>query len=491
MQERFEAEAPLAIVDCVSTDSPPSRPPRLLVVDDSRTVRSVVRACVEPAGWEVLDARDAEHGAVLAARTQPDAILCDLYLGGMSGSQLCRLLRADDRTRDIPIVLMSGSASRRCEFWAIESGAHAFLRKSELRSLPSLLERWGARHTLRASTLAQHDDQPARDCYTCVSARLGHLLDATLFEADIARRIRGMASVERTVEGLLRRTASLLGSLLEFEWLALACDQAPRCAVLSRHPRHDRALLDAASSLTIDAASFVVIDEEQCAPRSQRPAVERRALSFGDETLGCIALACSEEAMQRDGRALLELFARELPSALRILTLLEQTQRLALTDALTGLANRRAASDELERLEAARQRHDTALSVAIADVDFFKCINDEHGHELGDLVLQRVARALSVGVRKCDLVARWGGEEFLLLLPSTGIDGAKVLCERLRRAVESLPIQSKIGPLSVTLSIGVTEVLDDGVEPALRRADRALYEAKALGRNRVVLAPGR
>jgi diguanylate cyclase (GGDEF)-like protein len=165
--------------------------------------------------------------------------------------------------------------------------------------------------------------------------------------------------------------------------------------------------------------------------------------------------------------------------------LLEETRRLANSDGLTGLQNRRRVTERLD-LELERTRiFGTSLSLLLCDVDHFKQVNDRFGHNIGDEVLIRVASTLQETIHQPDLVGRWGGEEFLVVLPDTDADGARLIGERLRRAIESLP-PVVCGPERVTCSIGCTT--REGDTPAaafVDRADQALYRAKKNGRNRV------
>jgi len=128
--------------------------------------------------------------------------------------------------------------------------------------------------------------------------------------------------------------------------------------------------------------------------------------------------------------------------------------------------------------------------VAMADIDHFKRVNDEHGHRIGDRVLAETARVLRGAIRATDGVGRYGGEEFLIILPGTDAAGAAVLAERLRSAVEGSPVRDAAGePFSVTISLGVGEHADgDDKDSLVTRADTALYRAKAGGRNRVEVA---
>jgi diguanylate cyclase (GGDEF)-like protein len=156
---------------------------------------------------------------------------------------------------------------------------------------------------------------------------------------------------------------------------------------------------------------------------------------------------------------------------------------LASTDVLTTLLNRRATAEALAQAVALSQRHGTPLSVALIDIDHFKRVNDHHGHAAGDRVLAETAQRLRRGLRTEDTLGRWGGEEFLLVLPQTALEGAMSLAGRLREvlASDAFPHGEP-----VTVSIGVTQVgVGDDPHVAIARADRALYRAKAMGRNRV------
>jgi diguanylate cyclase (GGDEF)-like protein len=163
-----------------------------------------------------------------------------------------------------------------------------------------------------------------------------------------------------------------------------------------------------------------------------------------------------------------------------------ELERISATDALTGLHNRRYLTEQLERAEALAARHAREWAVVMLDIDRFKSVNDVHGHAAGDAVLAEVAKRLQSRLREEDHLGRFGGEEFLVLLPDTNAEAAAHVAEDLRAAVADGPLPSPAGELPVTISAGWAAW--DGDEPhgLVARADAALYEAKAAGRNRVV-----
>ena len=167
--------------------------------------------------------------------------------------------------------------------------------------------------------------------------------------------------------------------------------------------------------------------------------------------------------------------------------LLDQLERQTYEDALTGLANRRRLDQRLDEEFARAARHGRPLAVAIADLDNFKLVNDRYSHAVGDAALRSLAKLLSSQVRHTDLVARFGGEEFVLVLVESDGDAALRVCEKLRMAVERHAWGAIHPGLALTISIGVcADSKLPGHERMLAAADRNLYLAKAGGRNRVV-----
>lgn len=164
----------------------------------------------------------------------------------------------------------------------------------------------------------------------------------------------------------------------------------------------------------------------------------------------------------------------------------ERLDAMAHTDSLTGLYNRRHMEDRLAHEYARYQRTGAPFSILLADIEFFKRINDTHGHDAGDALLRHAAGALRLAMRTMDTVARWGGEEFLLLLPATDRDKAMGLAERIREVLARQPYLVGEAPLGVTVTIGLGAIAPgESLEALLKRVDDSLYAGREAGRNRV------
>ncbi|MDF3066496.1 MAG: hypothetical protein K0R38_2097 [Polyangiaceae bacterium] len=207
-----------------------------------------------------------------------------------------------------------------------------------------------------------------------------------------------------------------------------------------------------------------------------------------DVSQGLIEMNQSYESMVR---RLEKLLAEKEELRVKLEAANSELQRLASTDALTGLPNKRSLEIQIARDLARADRDKTWLSLVVVDVDHFKTVNDTHGHAVGDQVLQAVGKALARFLRAGDLAGRYGGEEFLLVLPGSNTIGARIASERIRKALETLVVETEHGPVRVTASFGGTSVSGPGCarlrDDVFARADAALYEAKRAGRNRVVI----
>jgi two-component system cell cycle response regulator len=168
---------------------------------------------------------------------------------------------------------------------------------------------------------------------------------------------------------------------------------------------------------------------------------------------------------------------------------MEKMAELSTKDELTGLYNRRYFMESAEREAAGSARYGQDLSLLMLDLDFFKQINDSHGHPAGDRALKQTARLLKESIRQYDIACRYGGEEFAVIMPNTHLSDARTFCERLRKKIEGMTIRYESNEIRFTVSIGVAQFsaeVDNSIGDLIKRADDGLYTAKKQGRNRVV-----
>jgi diguanylate cyclase (GGDEF)-like protein len=210
-------------------------------------------------------------------------------------------------------------------------------------------------------------------------------------------------------------------------------------------------------------------------------------LLVGGEVIGAVLVNQKQEPDERHRRHLREAVGQAAP-VLANLRNLAIAQLRASTDALTGLPNQRAVQDTLKRMVAQASRTLSPLAALLLDLDHFKQVNDVYGHDRGDEVLAAVGVALRNVVRESDFVGRYGGEEFLVLLPATDLEGAVQLGKAIRLAISSISLTGI--EHAITASVGVALLPQDGGDAVtlFRSADRALYAAKRNGRDRIELA---
>jgi two-component system cell cycle response regulator len=464
---------------------------RIIVVDPTDATRELVTRRLRAQGYLVEEAADPATGAHMALCSPPAAVVADLWMPSISGVQLCRLLRSEPATSEVPVVLCGDTDEPRNRFWADRAGANAYVPKHRTGELVRALYRAvipstssdGFFFQLGGSTIDVRD-------------RIARHLDEALFDSVIAAEVRALAACG-TFDRLFDLFAQFLSQVSRYRWLAVCTLSPPRLA-LHHHPRMSHeADEEAALALGLPrptAASrsevFRIEDEDaMAAPLVGDPIV--RNISLGNTLIGRVVLSPCSAADTEATAKLLSLVARELGSPLRMTALIEESQRLAATDPLTRLGNRRAFSAAAS-LEIARSlRHGYPLTLLLLDIDHFKKINDSRGHAAGDRVLAALGALLASSLlRRTDLAARWGGEEFVVAYLSTATDGALIAAERLRAAIEALIIEDDEQHLiPVTASIGLAELRPgESLEGLVARADRAMYAAKSAGRNRVLLS---
>ncbi len=434
-------------------------------------------------GYAVEGAADPMNGADLALSAPPAAVVADFWMPGISGIQLCRLLRTEPATADVPVILRGDDDDPRHRFWAERAGAFGYVRKGRMGELVRMLT--------RAVVKTQSEDGffiQLGGGGVDIRERIARYLDAALFESVIAAEVRSL-SASGSFDRLFDLFAQFLAQVIHYRWLALST-HSPHHFALHHHPGNAEAAerqARAALGVANDSVALRVVDEDPGSENDGPPPVVCSVL-FGGVELGQLALAPGS-ADERDTPHLVALVARELGGPVRIAALMDEQQRLATIDSLTALRNRRAFV-ELCRVEIARsRRYELPLSMILLDVDHFKAINDGHGHMAGDQVLSGLGALLTRSLRTSDMAARWGGEEFVVALTNTDREGAEVLSERLRAAIAELPIHFEGKTIGISASLGVAVYRPgEELEVLVDRADHAMYEAKVAGRNRVVVA---
>lgn len=455
--------------------------PRLLLIDPNEAGRTVLAERLRLQGFTVIECSDGAEGAVLALEDPPAAVVADLTMPSISGVQLCRLLGSEVSTRGMPVILR-GEEGRRNHFWAEQAGAFAYVPKGRMGELVRALR--------KAMT-----EQGTSDDFFIVSStegldvreRIATHLDAALFDSVIAAEVRRLGTSE-SFDRLADLLSQFVSQVTTYRWIAVLRREPLRLAVHTNPGGRERAVAEARAALcAAEDAPLIVIEDDDAVNDEQGPAPMLEPIHFGEQDIGTFALAPRSPEHKND-RSLIATVARELGGALRMATLVEESRWMATTDALTGLLNRRAFLESTGREVARTRRYGDKLSVVLLDIDHFKHINDKRGHAAGDMVLAAVGKLLNGALRTCDLVARWGGEEFVLVLPSTSLEGAEQTAERVRELLERTEIKDGNGDvIPVTASFGVANyAVGESLEQVIDRADRAMYLAKGGGRNRVV-----
>lgn len=467
---------------------------RILVVDDSPTFRRAIGGMLMRAGYHVETAQSGEEAFARCFEESFDVVVSDITMGALSGVQLCRLFRSDPATKDIPVVLLTAADDPRSRFWARNAGAAAYVAKERARQdlLPEV------ERVLNSSPGSMLPVRTRMGRRAQPMERLSQVLDELLFRAVVMSELRRLTHHTSDRKQFCAKFLSIAAEVCDYSYLVLKLNSpedttysvhargpwpeqpSPRTLEILELPKESGPRLD----VTVEpGAMFAGTD-----PGLEFKDKAKYAVDAGGEALGTLIAIGRDKRLGGDDRATLELLAKELGVLVKNVFLLEETRRLANSDGLTGLQNRRRTTERLEAEIARARRYGTKLSLLLCDVDHFKQVNDQFGHNVGDEVLVRVAATLSETLRQVDLVGRWGGEEFLVLLPDTDGEGARVVAERLRKAVESLP-PFPGGPSKVTSSIGIASYNgEDNSAVFVDRADQALYRAKKAGRNRCEVA---
>ncbi|HYO94896.1 MAG TPA: diguanylate cyclase [Polyangiaceae bacterium] len=458
-----------------------SKSKTLVLIDPAVDTHNALADRLRMQGYIVSIAADPAEGARVALGDPPSAVIADLWMPSISGVQLCRLLKAEPATEHVPVILR-GPDSPRNRFWAERAGASEYVVKGRMGDLVRALTRTMAAHAGDADFFTTFAGQDIRE-------RIAAHLDAALFESVLAAEVRALGTCG-AFDRLFDLFSQFVSRVLTYRWLAISTQQPARIGLHSNPTARTEAEAEARTALgfTDDALLLCVEDDDASAePLAGKPIVRR--IELGGILIGHLAIALPQAATAQDDD-LATVVAREVAGPIRMATLVEESQRLATVDALTGLMNRRALISSLQIEVERSARYGHPLSLVLLDVDHFKLINDKRGHRTGDIVLAALGRLLHASARRTDITARWGGEEFLIVLTSSDASGAMVFAERLRRSIEQMVVADASGvAVSVSASIGLSAYEPgDTLDVLVDRADRAMYSAKLAGRNRVAVA---
>ena len=450
---------------------------RVLVVDDIPANVKLLEARLSAEYFDVATAYSGTEALALCERAECDIVLLDVMMPDMDGFEVCRRLKTNPVTHHIPVVMVTALDQPSDRVRGLEAGADDFLTKpvsdvaliSRVRSL-TRLKMVTDELRMRALTSKEIGIQSAERESITDTGRGGKVLivdDRPSSYERIAQTLSAEQTVDvqsdpkealfRAAEGDYDLMIVSLG-LTDFDGLRLcsqvrSLERTRSLPILAVAEPDNNARLVRGLEIGVNDYLIRPIDKNEMLARV-RTQVKRKRYT---------------ERLRDNVQASIE---------------------MAITDALTGLHNRRYMETHLAALTEQASQRGKPLAVLILDIDFFKSINDGHGHDAGDDVLREFAVRIRKSIRNIDLACRYGGEEFVIVMPETDLAVAAMVAERIRRRIagEAFSIQQGATHLDVTLSIGIAALggAGDTAAAMLKRADQALYRAKRDGRNRVV-----
>lgn len=502
-------------VSPVLPGGPDAPPVRALVVDDDPTVRESVCWVLREHGFV---AEALEGAAALGARLDdatavlPDVLLLDVLMPDGNGVALLERLKADARWHEVPVVMLSAVPLDEPLVRALGLGAVDFVRKPfRARELAARVEAQarlgaelrGVRTALRRVQAelqrARADAESSRQLVDILHEVTGDLRPDEIYHL-LARRVARALAV--------RSCAVILAGPEPMEGTIMAAFEHPtlrqRSVPLDRIPEAREALASGMPVFVEDVATHPLyagrpgagtIEPGDPAPRSAIAV----PFQLDQAQRGVLLLRRTQDqpSLQVEDVALAEAAVGAAVAVIQRAKIVELTladnarlEMLATTDPLTQLLNRRALVERLTAEMERALRYDGSVAILLLDLDHFKHINDSHGHLIGDAALRELAQLLAGAVRASDIVGRYGGEEFLVVLPETDATGAMTFAERMRERIARHPFHPWHDERAVqlTASIGVAAFPSgriESVEDLFQRADAAMYRAKAQGRNRV------
>ena len=449
---------------------------RVLVVDDIFPNVKLLEARLTAEYFEVLTAMNGPDALAICEQGIVDLVLLDVMMPGMDGFEVCRRLKASPTTAHLPIVLVTALDQPSDRVRGLDAGADDFVTKpvnevaliARVRSLVRL-KMLTDELRARAESVRDLGRDPLAEAAseTGLNGRLLLVEDRASASERVIAALSQKHSIELETEP---QTALLRAAEGGFDCVLVSIglrgfDGLRLCSQLRSLERTRNVPLITIAEIDDDARVLRGLD-----------------LGVNDYLLRPI------DRNELTARVRTQVKRKRYADRLR--ENLQASMELAITDPLTGLHNRRYLQSHLAALISERQARGKMLSLCIIDVDHFKRVNDTFGHDAGDEVLRELAQRLRKQTRGVDVVARFGGEEFVVAMPDTDSLVAFHAADRIRKAIEGEPflVHNRTRAIDVTCSIGMTGMLADesSVTTLLKRADEALYRAKRSGRNRVV-----
>jgi len=449
---------------------------RVLIVDDVPANLKLLDAKLTAEYFGVLKASAGPEAIEIATTQQPDIILLDVMMPGMDGFEVCRRLKAAPETEHIPVIMVTALDQPSDRVQGLSAGADDFLTKP-VNDL-ALFARVKSLVRLKMVT----DELRMREA---TGQRIGAFVGTSTERMLMAEPGRVLVLDDRPTS--LRR----LTEALSIEQSVTVAETPDDMTQLAATGAFDLLIV----SLTLQEFDGLRLCSQLRSAEATRQTPILVIVEEGDTTrlVRALDMGVNDYLLRPVDRN--ELVAR-CRTQLRhkryqdyLRDRFQKGLELAVTDGLTGLYNRRYMESHLASLLEEATHAGKHVSLLIFDIDYFKAVNDTHGHGAGDAVLKEFAQRISQNVRGVDLACRLGGEEFVVVMPDTDLSYALMIAERLRQKVADVPF--RIEPtttLNITVSIGiaVTEGAADTAQQLLERADSALYRAKRDGRNRVV-----
>jgi len=452
---------------------------RILVVDDIPANVKLLEARLLAEYFDVMTAADGYTALAICERNQVDLILLDIMMPGIDGFEVCERLKASRKTAHIPVVMVTALDQPADRVRGLKAGADDFLTKpvNDLQLISRV------KSLLRLKTLSDELRIRADTAHTMGIDDLMRAGEGRADETGQILLVDGRANSQERIIKALKPVADVL-ALSDPQAALFEAAESPFDLVIVNANFDDYDPLRLCSQLrSLERTRFlpILIITEQGADE-----MVVRALDLGVNDY----IIRPVDPNELVARSLTQIRRKRCNDRLR--ASVKQTIELAVTDPLTGLYNRRYLDNHLNVLFNRSMARGRPLSMLITDIDRFKQVNDTYGHDGGDEVLREFANRVRSTIRGADLACRYGGEEFVVVMPDTSPEIAAAVAERLRATVENAPFRLKHAgeALNVTASFGIASRIGSVLTPdqLMKQADLALYEAKNTGRNRVVAA---